>query len=65
MLTLVANSLGASEAADNRLPGKRILPSFRLTRGVREFASSINVDTGGEFIFLSARELREDQGSRE
>jgi hypothetical protein len=24
-----------------------------------------NVDTGGELIFLSARELREDPGSRE
>jgi hypothetical protein len=23
------------------------------------------IDTGGEFIFLSARELREDPGSRE
>jgi hypothetical protein len=32
----------------------------------RQFAAGdTNVDTGGEFIFRSARGLREDQGERE
>src|SRR5262249_41237358 len=47
---LLANSLGAPEAADYRPPGEPILPNLRLTPGGREFASSIK--SAGEPIEL-------------
>jgi hypothetical protein len=47
MLMLLANSLGASEAADDRPPGEPTLPSRRLIDGGREFGSSIAVSMLG------------------
>src|SRR5262249_44064271 len=58
--TLVANSSRASGNAGFASPGRLTLPSFRPNDPRREFATSVNIDTGGEFIFLPARELGED-----
>src|SRR5262249_10820853 len=58
--TLVANSPGLLGTQDFFLPGGPSLPRVRLGNRQREFATSVSVDTGGEFIFLPARELGED-----
>ena len=50
---LLANSLGASEAADYRSPGEPILPSLPLIGGGRQFASSIHCYSGASLMGLS------------
>jgi hypothetical protein len=64
-VTLVANSRWGSPSRSLGRIGPPAKGTPRALDAPAEFATSVNSDTGGEFIFLPARELREDQGQRE
>jgi hypothetical protein len=44
---------------------RKVIESISIAEVIGEYLAQTHIDTGGEFIFLPARELREDQGQRE